>query len=176
MKCPETFFTTQMFITIFETMYSLLSFPINMLCTPFASWSGSFQLAENMGYVQSFLCCMTTLSISVASNQLLAHFHPEIQQVISCFQLNVFIRCSVQNFKGIYKTHFHNKVKEKHPVFFGWSADRILSTVLHTSVYSTHVFLVGSYWPWWRTHDFNKISTPSATNNWTISEWRNICT
>lgn len=99
--------TTQIFITIFETIYCLLSFPINMFCSPFASWSGSFQLAENMGYVQSFLCCMTTLSIYVGSNQLLGHFHPEIQQVISCFQSNVFVRCSVQNFKGIYKTHFH---------------------------------------------------------------------
>lgn len=117
MKCPEKLLTTQMIITIFESMYCLLSFPIKMFCTPFANWSGSFQLAENMWCVQSFLCCMTTLSISVASNQLLAHFHPEIQEVISCFQSNVFIRCSVQNFKGIYKTHFHNKVKEKLPVF-----------------------------------------------------------
>lgn len=166
--------TTQIFITIFETIYCLLSFPINMFCSPFASWSGSFQLAENMGYVQSFLCCMTTLSIYVGSNQLLGHFHPEIQQVISCFQSNVFV--ILFKISKAFTRHTSTYSKRKTSSIFGWSADRILSTVLHTSVYSTHVFLVGGYWPWWRTHDFKKISTPSATNNWTISEWRNICT
>lgn len=51
MKCP---FTTQMCITIFATIYCLLSFPITMFCTP--RWSGSFEFARNMGGVQSILC------------------------------------------------------------------------------------------------------------------------
>lgn len=45
-------------------------------------------------------------------------FSPQIQHVISCFQTNVFIMCPVENFKGIYMAHIHNKVKENLPVFF----------------------------------------------------------
>lgn len=143
MKCPETLAVTQMLFTIFATVYCLLSFPITMLCTPLAS-------------------CSNLQRIWGASKASCADFYPEIRQVKSCFQPNVFIGCSVENFRGVYKAHFHNKVTEKLPVFFRWSADRILSTMLHTSVYSTNVFLVGSYW--WRTHE----PIPGAKNIWTI--------
>ena len=111
---------------------------------------------------------MAPLSSSEASNKLLSHLHPEIQQVKPCFGRKILTRCSGKNLKCIYKANFHNKVEEKLPVFFGWSANRILCAVLHASVDSTHITLIGRYW--WRTHNLNKISTPSSTDNWTISK------
>lgn len=63
-------------------------------------------------------CLLSFPIIWGASKASCADFHPETRQVKSCFQPNVFIRCSVENFRGVYKAHFHNKVTEKLPVFF----------------------------------------------------------
>lgn len=67
---------------------------------PLASWSLMFQFAKYMRCIQSLLCCMTTLSTAVFSNQLLVHIHPEIQQ-------NIFISCFRENFQCIDEAHFH---------------------------------------------------------------------
>lgn len=53
-------------------LHSCLS---QFLQSQIAGWSWMFQFAKNMRCIQSILYCMTTLSSSVVSHQLLGHFH-----------------------------------------------------------------------------------------------------